>query len=75
MFRDNVLIIKQSHMQISSLLSERSTLEVYVGREYSMDENKYKWRISIDPCGTPVVIPRLSDAVLSLSSYCCLFVK
>ena len=30
---------------------------------------------SIDPCGTPIVITRLSDAVPSISVYCCLFVK
>ena len=30
---------------------------------------------SIDPCGTPVVITDLSEAMAYISTYCCLFVK
>ena len=38
-------------MQISSLYSKSSTLEVYVGKEYSMDENKVvsgAWRMNLN---------------------------
>ena len=42
---------------------------------YSDDTFPHNSGPSIDACGTPVVITRLSDTMSSISIYCCMFVK